>query len=389
MTADIGPSLDPDQAVDNLRIGSMFSGVGGLDLAVLALLPGSSIAWHCENDDASSRVLDVRFPDVPNLRDVTATDWTSVEPVDVVCGGFPCQDISHAGKRAGIKEGNRSGLWFDMLDAVRVLRPRLLLLENVAAITAADGGLDVVLGSLAEAGWDAEWTLLRASDVGAPHRRDRWFCVAYPSGELGTVEPTVDGREPAVVSAGARAGRGDHAGHPAAGVQILGRGAGQEQEGAADADGSGSQGPVVGEPGGRPLTAERAAADAGRDGLLRGQEQDLGPHGPGQQAPLGDDADGLAVGDHGEGWGDYEPAILRWEQVIGRPAPAPVDDKGRLSPDFVEWMMGWPAGWTDVPGSSRTSRLKQCGNGVVTHQAYAAYLHLLAAVDNARRQTAA
>ncbi len=321
---------------ENLRIGSMFSGVGGLDMAVHALFPGSSLAWLCENDDKATAVLDIRFPGVPNHRDITTIDWTAVEPVDVIAGGFPCQDISQAGKRAGIKEGTRSGLWFAMLDAVRVLRPRLLLLENVAAITTPDGGLDVVLGSLAEAGFDAEWTLLRASDVGAPHRRDRWFCVAYPSSERPLdVEPRV------------LAGQ--------AGVEAL----------RDPADGRG------------------AATDTDGGRLVRGEEQDLGTVRPGQQAPRRNDADGLVVGNHGTDWGEYAAAIRRWEGIIGRPAPDPTDDAGRLSPDFVEWMMGWPAGWTDIPGATRSHRLKQCGNGVVPQQAYAAYTHLLDAVDAA------
>lgn len=372
----------------------MFSGVGGLDMAVEALWPDARLAWLCEWDAKASRVLAERFPDVPNHRDVSAVEWAAVEPVDVVCGGFPCQDISKAGKRAGIKEGTRSGLWFRMLDAVRVLRPRLLLLENVAAI-ASGGGLDVVLGTLAEAGWDAEWTLLRASDVGAPHRRDRWFCVAYPDGErpvdLGArVVAGEAGVEALRDSAGGGESAPDAASerHERSGV-ARGRWTGPEdgREPVADAAVDGRSEGRTGT-GQRPGTARLAAghrgaaADTDGRGLEVGGELDGDPAQPGLEAPLRDDADGLGT------WGEYAGAIRRWERIIGRPAPAPTDDRGRLNPDLAEWMMGWPAGWTDIDGATRADRLKQCGNGVVPQQAYAAFGYLLDVVENDRAAVA-
>ena len=100
--------------------------------------------------------------------------------MEVLTAGFPCQDISGIGRRAGIQEGNRSGLWFDVARAVRALRPRLLVVENVAAIRYPGRGLDVVLGELAQAGYDAWWRCLRAADVGAPHYRERLFLLARP-----------------------------------------------------------------------------------------------------------------------------------------------------------------------------------------------------------------
>ena len=115
-------------------------------------------------------------PGPPGLGDITVTDWSRVPAVDVITAGFPCQDISCAGKRAGLTEGTRSVIWVHVAEAVRVLHPRLVVVENVAALRTR--GLDRVLGDLAEAGYDAVWRCVRASDVGAPHRRERLFLLA-------------------------------------------------------------------------------------------------------------------------------------------------------------------------------------------------------------------
>ena len=104
-----------------MKVGSLFSGYGGLDLAVTSVL-GGEVAWHVEIDKAASRILAHHWPDVPNLGDISAVDWTTVEPVDVLTGGFPCQDVSHAGKRAGIAPGTRSGLWSEFARAIQALR---------------------------------------------------------------------------------------------------------------------------------------------------------------------------------------------------------------------------------------------------------------------------
>jgi DNA (cytosine-5)-methyltransferase 1 len=120
------------------------------------------------------------MPGIPNLGDVRAIDWTAVEPVDVVTAGFPCQDISAAGRRAGIENGARSGLWTDIVAGIRLLRPALLIVENVAALRWKHGGLHRVLGDLADAGYDAAWRSVRAADIGAAHRRERVFLCAWP-----------------------------------------------------------------------------------------------------------------------------------------------------------------------------------------------------------------
>ncbi|MCR6488318.1 DNA cytosine methyltransferase [Amycolatopsis sp. OK19-0408] len=181
---DATPAADADDAAHFVAtegpvIGSLCTGLLGLDLAVAAVL-GGRIAWYSEIDPHAERILTARLPGVPNLGDLRTIDFTGVEQVDVLTAGFPCQDISAAGRRAGIEKGTRSGLWRNVLDAVRVLRPSLVILENVAALRWRNGGLDHVLGGLAETRYDAVWRCVRASDIGAAHRRERVFVCAVP-----------------------------------------------------------------------------------------------------------------------------------------------------------------------------------------------------------------
>ena len=159
------------------RIGSLCTGYGGLDLAVELVL-GGQVAWYAETDRHARTVLEHHWPDVPNLGDIRTVDWPRVPPVDVLTAGFPCQDISNAGKRAGITGAN-SSLWSSVADAVRVLRPPVVFVENVAALRRR--GLDVVHADLAALGYDTGWLCLRASDIGAAHRRDRLFLLATPA----------------------------------------------------------------------------------------------------------------------------------------------------------------------------------------------------------------
>jgi DNA (cytosine-5)-methyltransferase 1 len=194
--------IDARKKRGKMKIGSLFSGYGGLDLAV-SKLTGAEVAWHCEWEDAPSKVLEANFPGVPNYRDVSTVDWDSVEPVDILTGGFPCQDLSLAGKRAGLQEGTRSGLWSEFYKAITILKPKMVIIENVRGLLSAkaDSGMEygteimeqaqrgtvlralgAVLGDLADIGYDAKWTGVRASDAGAPHQRFRVFIVAYPKG---------------------------------------------------------------------------------------------------------------------------------------------------------------------------------------------------------------
>jgi DNA (cytosine-5)-methyltransferase 1 len=159
---------------DPLTFGSLFSGIGGMDLGLERA--GMRCVWQSEIDPYASRVLRKHWPSVPNLGDITRIDWSGVERPDLVCGGFPCQDISFAGKGAGLA-GERSGLWYELARCVREVRPRIVLVENVAALFVR--GLDAVLGTLASLGYDCEWACLPAAAVGAPHIRDRVFIVAH------------------------------------------------------------------------------------------------------------------------------------------------------------------------------------------------------------------
>jgi DNA (cytosine-5)-methyltransferase 1 len=186
--------------LQNPKIGSLFSGYGGLDLGVMEVF-GGSVVWHCEFDAAPSKILEKNFPGVPNFGDVTKVDWATVEPVDILTGGFPCQDVSLAGKRAGLKDGTRSGLWSEFANAISILKPRLVVIENVRGLLSAATNSDVefcpwcmgetdseyalralgaVLGDLADLGFNARWEIVSASDAGAPHRRQRVFIIAYP-----------------------------------------------------------------------------------------------------------------------------------------------------------------------------------------------------------------
>jgi DNA (cytosine-5)-methyltransferase 1 len=179
----------------------LFSGYGGLDLAVAEVL-NAEVAWHCEWDDAPSKILEKHFPGVPNYRDVSKVDFSQVEQVDILTGGFPCQDLSLAGKRAGLQDGTRSGLWSEFARAIEQIRPKLVVIENVRGLlsASANNGMEyseedlatlngkppiramgAVLGDLADLGYDCKWTGVRASDAGAPHNRFRIFILAYPS----------------------------------------------------------------------------------------------------------------------------------------------------------------------------------------------------------------
>ena len=160
--------------MSGFTFGSLFAGIGGLDLGLERA--GMECKWQVENDDYATRVLAKHWPNVRRWDDITTfkpsgNKWA----VDLICGGFPCQDISYAGKGAGL-DGERSGLFFEAIRVVELLRPRWLLLENVAALL--NRGLDKVLGTLATIGYDAEWHCLQAADFGAPHLRDRVFVIA-------------------------------------------------------------------------------------------------------------------------------------------------------------------------------------------------------------------
>jgi DNA (cytosine-5)-methyltransferase 1 len=189
-----------------LTVGSLFAGIGGFDLGFERA--GFEIRWQVEIDPFCRRVLEKHWPNVRRYEDIRhcttkeraeremhdmaasgcgdapscPVTYHGLEPVDVICGGFPCQDISFAGSGEGL-DGERSGLWREFDRLVGVLRPRVVVVENSAALTAR--GLGRILGDLAGRGFDAEWACISACAFGAPHPRRRVFIVAYADGEHG------------------------------------------------------------------------------------------------------------------------------------------------------------------------------------------------------------
>jgi DNA (cytosine-5)-methyltransferase 1 len=163
-----------------LTVGSLFSGIGGIELGLERA--GMRCLWQCEIDSYCRRVLAKHWPDVRRWDDVRTfpPELVAEWGCDLVCGGFPCQDISFAGRGAGI-HGERSSLWFEFARVLRLVRPRFVLVENVPALLRR--GMGAVLGTLAALGFDAEWSVLPACALGAPHCRDRVFVLAHARGD--------------------------------------------------------------------------------------------------------------------------------------------------------------------------------------------------------------
>ena len=171
-----------------MKIGSLFSGIGGLDLGLEWAGVGHTV-WQVERDPFCRSVLERHWPNAKRFDDVRTVGAHNLEPADVICGGFPCQDISYAGKGLGLA-GERSGLWYEFARIVGEMGPRFVVVENVAALITR--GIGDVLGTLSDLGYDAQWRTIRASDVGAPHRRERIFIVAH-SHKLGSQGERIGG----------------------------------------------------------------------------------------------------------------------------------------------------------------------------------------------------
>ncbi len=135
-------------------------------------------AFFCEVDPFCRSILAKHWPGVPLYNDVRVLEGSKVPHIDILCGGFPCQDVSSGGKRAGIKEGTRSGLWYEYARLIGEIRPRYAIIENVRGLLSC--GIEIVMRDLAALGYDAEWEVLPAAALGAPHHRERVFIVAYP-----------------------------------------------------------------------------------------------------------------------------------------------------------------------------------------------------------------
>ena len=357
--------------MSKLRLGELCAGYGGLGMAVEEVF-GATTAWFSEYDAAPSKILAHHWPNVPNYGDMTKIDWAAIEPVDIISGGTPCQDLSHAGRRAGMTEGTRSNLWVQMREAIAIQKPAYVVWENVRGAVSAEASSSVeqcpgcvgdtadgrvflralgrVLGDLADLGFNAEWRGLRAADVGSCHPRFRVFVLAAHPGRVGGHQAQQHNGRPA--SADNRPGLSDQSDSHTLRSGPIGTTAIEDTDIAISGE---WRFPAPGQ-----AEGGRARADArGRSGAL-------------------------TTG----AWGAYEPAIRRWEARLGRPAPRPTEPTGRdqgqrLSPRFTEWMMGLPDGWVTDPaiGISRNEQLKACGNGVVPQQAAAALRDMLAAFN--------
>jgi len=322
-----------------MRLGSLCSGYGGLEAGISQVLDIEPV-WCSEIDKDASKVLATRHPDVPNLGDLTVLDWHQVEPVDIICAGFPCQPFSHAGKRQGADD--ERAIFSYIADGISVLRPRLVVLENVPGLISTGpgrgGGLDVV-ATLAGLGYDCRWGIVRASDTGAPHRRARWFCIARNTddSDIGAIARTRarPSTEPAGTSRAAADASGAERRTP-------------QHETVDTATRSAA------EPGERDSAP---AADADGERGLQRRPVAMGT----KLAPVADRCSTVH-------FGPYLAAIQRWERILGRRAPDPTDDRG-LRPEFVEFLMGLDEGYICDVGLSRTAALKMLGNGVVPQQA--------------------
>lgn len=173
----------------NATFGSLFAGIGGLDLGLDRA--GWSCKWQVEIDPYCLAVLQKHWPNVPRFGDVKTLTGDELESVDLICGGFPCQPVSCAGKKKG--QADERWLWPEFARIIRMVRPRFVLVENVPGLLNANEGraMGEVLGDLAESGYDAEWNRVSAASVGAPHLRERIFIVAYSKyGGLAQVQKT-------------------------------------------------------------------------------------------------------------------------------------------------------------------------------------------------------
>lgn len=300
-----------------MKIGSLFTGIGGLELGVFntvaSIVPyDNNIGWIAETDGNALKILEhsTIFHGVPNLGDVTKIDWSTVPDVDCITGGTPCQDFSHLGTRKGL-EGEKSSLLYTFIEAVKAKKPEYVLWENVpGALT--KGAYDVLLDALNEAGYSTSPVIIPASSLGMPHRRRRIFVFAERTERSAIpfntqlIEVKLDTR-----------------------LRCL-------------------------------PTPNRSRMD--------------GRKSPGySKRPSFYD---LKHWSEDEVRASYGAAIERWEETLGREAPPLAKPKGTLNVEFIEWMMGFPKGWvTDADDVSRTAQLAALGNACTPQQASEAFYY--------------
>tara|TARA_Y100000593_G_C4302032_1_gene333869 strand:+ start:941 stop:1852 length:912 start_codon:yes stop_codon:yes gene_type:complete len=292
-----------------MKVGSLCTGYGGLEMGLQQAFGDIDLQFVSDIDKDVNTLLAHHHPKVPNLGDLTKINWDQVEQIDLLCAGYPCQPFSYAGQRKG--DNDERAIFGYIADGIGVLRPRYLLLENVAGHLTL-GGVGVI-AELTRLGYDCRWGVVRASDAGAPHQRARIFIWAQTTDTSSKgLQGHVEQRPARLDENVSKSKRQDNAGHST-------------------------------------LTTNA------HDGRLEGFRPERG---------LGETAKSRCFGF----FGPYEPAIRRWEQIMGRPVPYPVDYKG-IEPVFVEWMMGLPEGHVTSLNLSRTAELTILGNGVVPQQA--------------------
>jgi DNA (cytosine-5)-methyltransferase 1 len=301
-----------------MKVGSLCTGYGGLEMAVESVFGSTDLRFVSDIDKDVNALLTHYYSNVPNLGDLTKVDWNDVERVDLLCAGYPCQPFSLAGNRKG--EDDERAIFEYIADGISILRPRWLLLENVPGHTSLGG--TSVIGTLTRLGYDARWGIIRASDTGAPHKRARLFIWA-------------DNGDSKVSN-----GRLQE-------LQTLDKTTRQTTK-FRESDSS-------------------VVTDTEFKGLQRRSSrrsarfvEDV----PGQDRQVATGSSEIVANTKSLG---FEHAIRRWEHVIGREAPYPVDDRG-VEPKFVEWMMGLPQGYVTDLGFGRSSELRMLGNGVVPQQ---------------------
>lgn len=325
---------------------SLFSGVGGLDLGLHQA--GLRIRVQCESDDWRADILTHHWPGVTCYRDVRGVDGRHWDfPVDLICGGFPCQDVSVAGRRAGLA-GDRSGLFFEAVRIIQTVRPRWVLIENVPGLFTSNGGRDfgVVLGELADVGYGVAWRVLNSRYFGVPQRRRRVFIV----GALADGDPrTASERAAQVLAVGSGceghppSGRETRSDHPLPSLSGLGDG------GPDDNDAQG----------GRLVTTHTltsAGHDASEDGTGRGTPLTVGTLTRGSATGMDRemvDADQI-IASHATGGGAKGLAcghLSPGAGLGGNGAPAIAGGVGvrRLTPRECERLQGFPDDWTLVP----------------------------------------
>ena len=315
-----------------MKIGSLCTGYGGLDMAVEAFFNAETI-WTCEFDKYASQVIEKRI-NKPNHGDLKKTDWTKVEPIDILTAGYPCQPFSHAGSRKGADDERH--LWPYIKEIIGILRPQFVILENVRGHFGL--GFREVLGDLAALRYDATWRLVRASDVGAPHRRERLFILAYANVE--------------------RLQRSSRTGY------------GFEQSNSQHSDTDGQRRPLVGVGVGEIRHQGQSQSIASE--LVK--EIAANTNSDARTQPRRTSTKLRAEGIGFRGWQDERQAWdkFRFSREMDKErVPSPLD-QGRLNVKFVEYMMGLPVGWVTDVDLPRSQKLKILGNGVVPQQAYRA-----------------